>query len=60
MATKPATETKAEARLRLAEEIRNLGFMIDREPAGSPERLEMLRRQASLSDQREALSSVRH
>jgi hypothetical protein len=59
MAKKSPTETKAEARLRLAEEMRTLGFMIDREPSG-PERLEMLRRQASLSDKREALSSVRH
>ena len=60
MASKSSTETKAEARLRLAEEMRNLGFMIDREPPGSTKRLEMLRHQASLSDQREAVSSLRH
>lgn len=52
-------ETKAEARLRLAEEMRSLGFMIDRQESG-PERLEMLRRQAALSDQREAVSSLHH
>jgi hypothetical protein len=59
MAKKAATETKAEARLRIAEEMRTLGFKIDRQQSG-PERLEMLRRQAALSDQREAVSSVRH
>jgi hypothetical protein len=59
MAKKRPPETQAEARLRLAEEMRTLGFRIDRQPSG-PERLEMLRRQAALSDQREAVSSVRH
>jgi hypothetical protein len=60
MATsKSPTETKAEARRRLTEEMLNLGLTIDRQQPG-PQRLEMLRRQAALSDKREALSSNRH
>ncbi|HEX7299667.1 MAG TPA: hypothetical protein VF257_11715 [Solirubrobacteraceae bacterium] len=59
MARKSATETKAEARRRLTEEMLNLGLTIDRQQPG-PERLELLRRQAALSDKREALSSNRH
>jgi hypothetical protein len=57
MARMPKTETKAEARRRLTEEMLTLGFSIDKQQPG-PQRLEMLRRQASLSDKREALSSV--
>jgi hypothetical protein len=34
--------------------------LIDRQPPGSPERLVLLRQQANLSDQREALVSDRH
>jgi hypothetical protein len=60
MARKKPPETKAEARRRLTEEMLSLGFTIDRQQPGSPERLEMLRRQAALSDKREALSSLRH
>jgi hypothetical protein len=37
----------------------NLGHTIDKQQSGSPKRLEMLRAQASLSDQREALRSTR-
>jgi hypothetical protein len=59
MVPKPATENTAAARRRLTEEMLNLGQTIDRQETG-PERLEMLRRQASLSDKREALSSKRH
>jgi hypothetical protein len=60
MARKKPPETKAEARRRLTEEMLSLGFTIDRQQPGSRERLEMLRRQAALSDKREALSSLRH
>jgi hypothetical protein len=59
MAQKPATETRAAARLRLTEEMLNLGHKIDRLETG-PKRLEMLRQQATLSDKREALLSNRH
>jgi hypothetical protein len=59
MVPKPATENTAAARRRLTEEMLNLGQTIDRQETG-PERLGMLRRQASLSDKREALSSKRH
>jgi hypothetical protein len=59
MARTPAMESRAAARLRLTEEMLNLGHKIDRE-ATSPKRLEMLRQQAALSDKREALRSKRH
>jgi hypothetical protein len=59
MARTPTTETKAEARRRLTEEMHSLGFSIDKQHPG-PKRLEMLRQQATLSDKREALSSTRH
>ena len=59
MARTPATESRAAARLRLTEEMLNLGHTIDKQQSGSPKRLEMLRVQASLSDQREALRSTR-
>jgi hypothetical protein len=59
MAQKLATESKAAARLRLTEEMLDLGHKIDREETG-PRRLEMLRQQAALSDKREALLSKRH
>jgi hypothetical protein len=58
MASTPAPESKAAARLRLTEEMLDLGHKIDRQEG--PERLEMLRQQATLSDKREALSSKRH
>jgi hypothetical protein len=59
MARKPATESKAAARLRLTKEMADLGHKIDREVIG-PRRLELLRQQAALSDEREALLSTRH
>jgi hypothetical protein len=55
-----STETKTEARRRLTEEMLTLGHAIDRQEPGSPKRLDMLRRQATLSDRREALLSKRH
>jgi hypothetical protein len=54
-----ATENKAAERRRLTEQMLDLGQTIDRQQSG-PERLEMLRLQATLSDKREALSSKRH
>jgi hypothetical protein len=59
MARTPATESKAAARLRLTQEMADLGHKIDREETGA-RRLELLRQQAALSDQREALLSKRH
>jgi hypothetical protein len=59
MARTPAMESKAAARLRLTEEMLNLGNKIDRLHTG-PKRLELLRQQAALSDKREALVSKRH
>jgi hypothetical protein len=59
MAGTPVSESRAAARLRLTEEMLNLGRKIDREQTG-PKRLEMLRQQAALSDKREALLGKRH
>jgi hypothetical protein len=59
MASTRTTESKAAARLRLTEEMLNLGHKIDRLETG-PQRLELLRQQAALSDKREALLSTRH
>jgi hypothetical protein len=59
MARTPNNETRAAARLRLTEEMLNLGHKIDREETG-PRRLDLLRQQAALSDKREALLSNRH
>jgi hypothetical protein len=59
MARKKMPETNAAAQRRLTEEMLNLGHTIDKQQSGSPKRLEMLRHQASLSDQREALRSTR-
>jgi hypothetical protein len=59
MARKKTPETNAAAQRRLTEEMLNLGHTIDKQQSGSPKRLEMLRAQASLSDQREALRSTR-
>jgi hypothetical protein len=56
----PTTESKAAARRRLTEEMLRLGQRIDKQQPGSARRLELLRQQASLSDQREALRSDRH
>ena len=55
MVRKP--ETKAAARRRLISEMLKLGTTIDKQQPGKPERLELLRRQASLSDELEALRS---
>ena len=59
MARTPATESRAAARLRLTEEMLNLGHKIDRLETG-PVRLDLLREQAAMSDKREALLSKRH
>jgi hypothetical protein len=59
MAGMTSSESRAAARLRLTEEMLNLGRKIDRHETG-PERLELLRQQAALSDKREALASKRH
>ena len=59
MARTPATESRAATRLRLTEEMLNLGHKIDRLETG-PQRLELLRQQAVLSDKREALLSKRY
>jgi len=53
-------ETKAAARRRLTNEMLKLGTTIDKHQPGKPERLELLRRQASLSDELEALRSGRN
>lgn len=54
---KPAKE--AVARRRLTEKMANLGTKIDKQKMGSEQRLESLRKQASLSDEREALNARR-
>lgn len=58
MAPPSATETPAAARRRLTAEITRVGTKIDKQAPG-PQRLELLRRQASLSDDLEALRSGR-
>jgi hypothetical protein len=58
MAPTPSTESKAAARRQVSEEMLLLGQRIDRQKPG-PERLELLRQQARLSDRLEALQSVR-
>ena len=58
MVRTPASETPAAARRRLTSEMTTLGTSIDKQQPG-PERLELLRRQASLSDELEALRSRR-
>jgi hypothetical protein len=59
MVRKPSSETKADAQRRLTSEMLNLDKRIDQQLPGSPERLELLREQANLSDEREALHSKR-
>ncbi|MGH2944293.1 MAG: hypothetical protein ACRDLN_16125 [Solirubrobacteraceae bacterium] len=54
-----APETKAAARRRLTNEMLRLGTTIDKQEPGNPRRLELLRQQANLSDEREALRSDR-
>jgi hypothetical protein len=59
MASKPETDRTATARRRLTEKMLRLDQMIDKQSTGSAERLALLRQQADLSDQREALISDR-
>jgi hypothetical protein len=59
MDPKSDAEQIAGTRRRLTEEMLQLDAVIDREQPGSAERLELLRRQANLSDEREALVSKR-
>ena len=59
MVRTPSTETPAAARRRLTSEMTKLGTSIDKQQPGSPKRLELLRRQASVSDELEALRSGR-
>ena len=58
MASTQRPETNAEARLRLTEAMLVLGRRIDLQPPGA-ERLELLRQQARLSDEREAFRAIR-
>ena len=58
MVRKSASETPAAARRRLTNEMLKLGTSIDKQQPG-PTRLELLRRQASLSDELETLRSGR-
>lgn len=58
MVRKPASETPAAARRRLTSEMAKLGTSIDKQQPG-PKRLELLRRQASVSDELEMLRSGR-
>jgi hypothetical protein len=59
MVPTPETDRTAAARRRLTEKMLRLDQMIDRQAPGSAERLALLRQQADLSDQREALVSNR-
>jgi hypothetical protein len=59
MAATQPDESRAVARRRLTEEMLRLGQRIDRQKPG-PERLQLLRKQATLSDELEALRAVRH
>jgi hypothetical protein len=58
MAPKDSTETNAAAQRRVTTEMRRLEQAIDKQETG-PARLELLRRQADLGDEREALRSRR-
>lgn len=58
MVRKSAPETPAAARRRLTHEMVKLGTSIDKQQPG-PKRLELLRRQASVSDELETLRSGR-
>lgn len=53
-------ESKAVARRRLTEDILTLGRTIEKQEMGSTQRLEALRQQADLSDERESLRSGRN
>jgi hypothetical protein len=58
MVRTPASETNSAARRRLTNEMLKLGTTIDKQQPG-PKRLELLRRQASVSDELETLRSGR-
>lgn len=58
MVRTPASESKTAARRRLTNEMTKLGTSIDKQQPG-PKRLELLRRQASVSDELESLRSGR-
>ena len=58
MVRKSASETPSAARRRLTNEMLKLGTSIDKQQPG-PKRLELLRRQASVSDELETLRSGR-
>ena len=58
MSRRPRTESKGAAERRLTKEMAKLGASIDKQQPG-PDRLELLRRQASVSDKLEALRSGR-
>lgn len=58
MASTRPTESSASAQRKLTEAMLRLGQRIDRQKSG-PERLQMLRQQATLSDELEALRSAR-
>jgi hypothetical protein len=59
MAATEPDESRATARRRLTDEMLRLGERIDRQETG-PERLQLLRQQAKLSDELEALRAIRH
>jgi hypothetical protein len=59
MASAPRSETNAAAQRRLSNEMLTLGKTIEKQEPGSPHKLELLRQQASLSDDREQLRSGR-
>jgi hypothetical protein len=58
MAPKKSAETNAAAQRRVTTEMRRLEQAIDKQETG-PARLELLRQQADLGDEREALRSRR-
>jgi hypothetical protein len=59
MVPEPQTESKVAVRRRLTDEMLRLGQQIDKHEPCSPERLELLRQQATLGDEREAVHSTR-
>jgi hypothetical protein len=59
MVPKSDASSTTAARRRLTEKMLRLDELIDKQRPGSPERLVLLRQQANLSDQREALVSNR-
>jgi hypothetical protein len=59
MGPKPDSDRSIAARGRLTERILRLDAQIDRQQPGSPKRLALLKEQAKLADEREALVSRR-